>query len=134
MRHSNRCCRIFLIFAAFLSTCAAQEAVVQRRANLRRDPSTNRSPIRVLLPDENVEVLDALPSARYTKIRTEDKKVGWVLKTAIQVFGPTPKKGAQDIIKTTANATTPAPPPILPGPISPSWHPNHSSGAVKWQW
>lgn len=35
----------------------AQTAVVKNNANLRRDPSTNQAPIRLLLPPEELRLL-----------------------------------------------------------------------------
>jgi hypothetical protein len=36
----------------------AQEAVVTRNVNLRRDPSTSQPPIRMLVPPDTVELLE----------------------------------------------------------------------------
>src|SRR5690242_13200266 len=97
------------LLACMLPAFAAQEAVVTKKANLRKDPSAKRPPIAILLPDEEVSVLDASQS-RYLKVRTSAKKTGYVLKSAVDILPD-------------SNSTSPAPPapPTPPGPvISPS--------------
>jgi hypothetical protein len=81
---------ILLLIAAFLPALAQQEAVVQKKANLRKDPSAAHPAIAILLPDQSVDVLDAASNARYVKVRTEDKKTGWVIKTAVTIMPATP--------------------------------------------
>jgi hypothetical protein len=101
-----------LATACLLSTLvAADTALVLTKANLRKDPSAQHSPIRVLLPDEELTVLDSTTSPHYLKVKTEDKKSGWVWKKSVEILpsaaspSPTP---------------TPTPPPSN-GTISPDW-------------
>ncbi len=56
----------------------ADEAAVTRNANLRRDPSTARPPIRRLAPPDEVEIIDPTPTNGYYHVRDEDKEEGWV--------------------------------------------------------
>jgi len=48
---------------------ASETALVEKKTNLRRDPSAQHTPIRVLLPDEEVVVLDSTTSTRYLKVK-----------------------------------------------------------------
>src|ERR1700722_2942515 len=69
-----------------LLLAAADTALVQTKTNLRKDPSAQVAPIRVLLPDEELAVLDTTSSPLYLKVKTEDKKTGWVLKKAVEIL------------------------------------------------
>ncbi len=71
---------------ALFPLLAADTALVRTKANLRKDPSARVAPIRVLLPDDELTVLDATSSPLYLKVKTEDKKVGWVLKKAVEIL------------------------------------------------
>jgi len=121
MRLSVPCQLIPLFLVSFSSTSVAQDAVVQRKTNLRKDPSADRAPIGILVPDENVRVLDTSSSARYIKVRTEDKRVGWVLKTTVQVFGLTSGEETPNRIGATTSASKKTPPPSVPALISSTW-------------
>jgi uncharacterized protein YraI len=45
---------LFILISFPVGLALAQEAVVTRNVNLRRDPSTNRPPIRLLVPPDTV--------------------------------------------------------------------------------
>jgi uncharacterized protein YgiM (DUF1202 family) len=90
---------------------AADTALVQTKANLRKDPSTRVAPIRVLLPDEELTILDATSSPRYLKVKTEDKKTGWVLRKAVEILPDA--NSAAPVARTI--------PPSSPGGISGDW-------------
>ena len=68
---------------------ASDTALVIKKSNLRKDPSAQHTPIRVLLPDEELTILDSTTAARYLKVKTEDKKTGWVWKGAVQILPDT---------------------------------------------
>ncbi len=86
----------------------ADEAALTRNANLRRDPSTARPPIRRLVPPDEVEIIDPTPTNGYYHVRDEDNEEGWVWGGSIRILpdapGPTP---------------SPAPSPISPSPAGP---------------
>lgn len=84
-----------------LPLMAADKALVVKKVNFRKDPSVQYTPIRVLLPDEELAILDSTTSPRYLKVKTDDKKTSWVWKNAVDVLPDT--------------GTTPATPPP-PGP------------------
>ncbi len=88
----------------------ADEAALTRNANLRRDPSTARPPIRRLAPPDEVEIIDATPTNGYYHVRDEDQEEGWVWGGSIRILSDTP-------------GSTPSP---APSPISPS-----TAGAVS---
>jgi len=94
-----------------LLLAAADTALVQTKTNLRKNPSAQVAPIRVLLPDEELTVLDTTSSPLYLKVKTEDKKTGWGLKKAVEIL-PDPSG--------TAPAAPTIPPPSS-GVISGSW-------------
>ena len=73
-----------VVFALLLGTPALQPAAAQAtqvltetRVNLRRDPSTDRSPIRVLKALERLEVTGAEQN-EFLPVRTERDEEGWV--------------------------------------------------------
>jgi len=96
----------------------ADEAVLTRNANLRRDPSTARPPIRRLAPPDEVEIIDPTPTNGYYHVRDEDNEEGWVWGGSIRILsdapGPTP---------------SPAPSPISPSPAGPV----ASTISAQWQ-
>ena len=103
-----------VVFRTFIAAClllpllASDKALVVKKTNLRKDPSAQHTPIRALLPDEELAVLDSTTSPRYLKVKTDDKKTGWVWKNAVEILPDT-----------TAN--TPPPPPSGGGAISADW-------------
>src|SRR4051812_30551277 len=93
MYATKHCFRLVLALLLSLPVFAAHHptAIVQKKANLRHDPSAAKAAIMILLPDQEVEVLDTTKSPRYAKVRTEEpKKTGWVLKSAISILPPEP--------------------------------------------
>ena len=72
MRINCRLCSLFataLLMAPSMLLTASETALVEKKTNLRRDPSAQHTPIRVLLPDEEVVVLDSTTSTRYLKVK-----------------------------------------------------------------
>ena len=59
----------FWIATLALPLMASNKALVVKKANLRKDPSAQHIPIRVLLPDEELTILDDSTSARYLKVK-----------------------------------------------------------------
>ncbi len=79
--------------AAFLTilpvlTVAAQDAVVKRNVNLREDPSTANPPIRLLLPGDEISLLEPNRTNRYYHVVTADGVEGWVWGNNIRVVFP----------------------------------------------
>jgi hypothetical protein len=95
---------------------ASERALVEKKANLRSDPSAKHTPIRVLLPDDEVVVLDSTTSPRYLKVETEDKKIGWVWKAAVEIL-PDPSAKTVAARRRAPAAAQPA----NGGAISPDW-------------
>ena len=115
-------CAVFallLVLIAFPASLAlAQEAVVTRNVNLRRDPSTNKPPIRLLVPPDTVDLLEPEQTSGYYHVRTEDREEGWVWGSNIRVLSggePSP----------TSPHTAPAPAPSGDGTaattVAPDW-------------
>lgn len=117
------CLRLVSLWCAFvLPALAAQQAIVQKKANLRKNPSAAKPPIAILLPGEEVQVLDAKSAPRYVKVRTDNKKTGWALKAALEILPPT--SDTSPVPSTTPTSTTVTPPVASGGvasAISPSW-------------
>src|ERR1022692_2744819 len=51
-------------------------SVVERKTNLRKDPSATQTPLATLLPEDKLTVLSSSGSPTYLKVKTEDGKVG----------------------------------------------------------
>ena len=112
---------MFALAAASSAFAASDTALVTKKTNLRKDPSAQKPPIRVLLPDEELTILDSASAPRYLKVKTmDDKKTGWVWKSAVEILAdtgtnpPTPPT-------TPTTPTTPTPSTTPEGAISPDW-------------
>jgi hypothetical protein len=82
---------LIVLFASTLAAGAlAAEVMVKKRATLRSDPSTERPPIAVLLPDEHVELLEPSPTAGYYHVRSEEGEEGWIYSRNVEVITETP--------------------------------------------
>src|SRR6185295_12186778 len=62
-----------------------QTAVVLQSTNLRRDPSTGQAPIRLLQPQEQLQVLSLTPTNSYYNVATQQNEQGWVLGQSIEI-------------------------------------------------
>ena len=62
-----------------------QTAVVLQNANLRRDPSTTQAPIRLLQPQEQLQVLSLTPTNGYYNVATQQHEQGWVFGQFIEI-------------------------------------------------
>src|SRR5216684_901364 len=110
---------LLLVLISFPASLAlAQEAVVTRNVNLRRDPSTNHPPIRLLVPPDTVELVEPEQTSGYYHVRTEDRETGWVWGRNLRVLSggePSP----------TSPHTAPAPAPSGDGTaataVTPDW-------------
>jgi hypothetical protein len=103
---------------------ASDTALVVKKSNLRKDPSAQHTPIRVLLPDEELIIVDSTTSPRYLKVKTEDKKTGWVWKNAVEILPDT--AGNAPVTPAPAPSATPTPTASPTGApvadaISPDW-------------
>ncbi len=112
-------CALLLVLISLPAGLAlAQEAVVTRNVNLRRDPSTSRPPIRLLVPPDTVELVDPDQSSGYDHVRTEDREEGWVWGRNIRVLSegePTP------ISPHTAPAPAPSGDGTAATAVTPDW-------------
>src|SRR5216684_2016922 len=112
-------CALLLVLISLPAGLAlAQEAVVTRNVNLRRDPSTSRPPIRLLVPPDTVELVDPDQSSGYDHVRTEDREEGWVWGRNIRVLSegePTP------ISPHTAPAPAPSGEGTAATAVTPDW-------------
>lgn len=89
---------LLFALAALLVQAAppAQHAIVQKKANLRATRSLSSSPVKVLLPDDEVTVLDATTSTTFVQVKTDDGKTGWVSAKAVKLVpgdGPSNPSG-----------------------------------------
>jgi hypothetical protein len=98
---------------------AAQTMVlVHRNVNLRRDPSTSQPPYRLLLPPEEVELLDTAKTNNYYHVyREESDEAGWVWASNVRLVEPTDLGGL--LPTAPASAIDPAWP--KPAPVSGNW-------------
>jgi hypothetical protein len=98
------------VFATVLGAFAQQEALVEKKANLRAGKSSSTKTVTILLPGQSVDVLDA-SDPRYAKVHTDDNKVGYVLKTSLTIMPATPTKPktpSADSSPTTTGGTSTA--------------------------
>jgi hypothetical protein len=113
----------WLLLAAS-SWSLAQEGQVVHNVNLRRDPSTNNPPIRLLTPPEVVTLIEPDRTDGYYHVQTDQGEEGWVWSHNVQVIAttPTPVPTHATTTPTVAAATTT--PTLIPGPataIDPTW-------------
>ena len=117
MRHRTAILRL-LFFLTFLALFVAapsfaQDAKVTRNVYLRPEPSTSNTPIKKLLPPDELELIQADPVDGYYRVRTvEDEEEGWVWGRNIRIISAGAPAGPTDFL-----AASPAPEPA----ISESW-------------
>ncbi len=95
------------LVSCFLTSIAAaqQTVIVERNVNLRRDPSSNQAPIRLILPPEELELQDtAKVNNYYHVVRAESNDTGWVWASNVRM-GP----AAGPAVGAGFETTTPAP-------------------------
>src|SRR5664279_6180340 len=70
----------------------AQQAEVTHNVNLRADPSTANPPIRLLVPPEQVQLLESSKTSGYYHVHTSQAEDGWVWAKNVHVaaISPTP--------------------------------------------
>src|SRR5215470_11683698 len=79
-----------LILALALAQGVAAQGIarVERDVNLRRDPSTARPPLRLLLPTDELELLaPAAVNDFYHVVHVESGDTGWVWTRNVQIEG-----------------------------------------------
>lgn len=69
---------------------SAQDAVVTRNVNLRHDPSTAQSPIRLLLPTAELRLLEPGKTNSYYHVATMSGDEGWVWGNNVRILPPAP--------------------------------------------
>jgi hypothetical protein len=89
LRRLSNCVVVFgLVFSA--ASLLAADVVVTRKTNLRSDPSASHKPIRVLDPDEELQLVEEAATANnYVHVRTEDGTEGYVYGRNLKVLQPT---------------------------------------------
>lgn len=121
-RISTFLCLLILCAAAGL----AQTAEVSHNVNLRPDPSTANPPIRLLLPPEQVQLLEPGKTNGYYHVRTSASEEGWVWSPNVHVLPGTPTAAPTPSgpTATPALGITPSLPPTpsrITTAIDPSW-------------
>jgi hypothetical protein len=87
-------------------SASGTNAVVKRKVNLRPDPSSGNTPIVLLRPPDEVELIEADPSNGYYHVRMEDGEEGWLYGKNIQIV----ETASADLgLTTTSNLTTSIP-------------------------
>jgi hypothetical protein len=82
---------IAALLAVSVCPSLAADAVVTRKALLRRDPSTARSPITRLEPPDEVELISPTARNGYYHVRDEDGEEGWIWGGSLRLLsGPPP--------------------------------------------
>jgi len=74
------------VLASWVSfTAIADEAVVRRNVHLRESPTTASESLRLLVPPDEVDVLDLNPVDGFLHVQTEDGENGWVWARNVRV-------------------------------------------------
>jgi len=77
---------LLLVGVVLVTPVAGQTVLVQRNVNLRRDPSTEHPPLRLLRPPEELELLDSLKTNNYYHVRrAESDETGWVWANNVRI-------------------------------------------------
>jgi hypothetical protein len=94
-------------FALTASSAFAQDATVTKNVYLRPDPSTSNTPIRKLLPSDELELIEATQTNGYYHVRTEDgDEEGWVWARNVRVLSEFNPESSGGFLSLTA--ATPA--------------------------
>jgi hypothetical protein len=117
--------KILLLLGTFCAAISAQTAVVERQANLRRDPSAAKTPIATLLPEDKLTVLDSSTSPTYLKVKTAEGKTGWVFKKFVEVMPAAPS---------SPPPPPPPPPPSDGGVVAPAGAGSAPATAIDKSW
>jgi hypothetical protein len=105
--------RFTWLCVAWLSAIAATPAaaqsvgtvIVERNVNLRRDPSTAQPRIRLLLPPDELDLLDSLKTNDYYHVQSPNDEEGWVWSRNVKVVpAPPPAILASGMSPTAATA------------------------------
>lgn len=97
------------LFVLYSTIALADQATITRNVNLRRDPSSGHKPIRLLTPDDGIELIDASPVKGYYHVRTDQGEEGWVWSHGVHI--------SHDTGQPNPNPTPPSPtPPSNPTP------------------
>ena len=100
----------------------AQQAEVTRNVNLRADPSADNPPIRLLMPPEQVQLLEPGKTSGYYHVRTGQAEEGWIWAKNVHVTAisptPTPTLPVATATPTPAALPTSTATPTPSGPAS----------------
>src|ERR1035438_9386780 len=103
---------LLLLLVAF--PLYAQQAEVTRNVNLRADPSSNNPSIKLLMPPEQVQLLEPDKTAGYYHVKTSSGEQGWVWSRNLNVLEttstPTPSSTTTPTPELGAVSTPPAAP------------------------
>src|ERR1035441_9281792 len=114
---------LLLLLVAF--PLYAQQAEVTRNVNLRPDPSSNNPPIRLLMPPEQVQLLEPDTTAGYYHVKTSSGEQGWVWSRNLNVLEttspPTPSLATTPTSGLGATSTPPTTPSAPATAVDPSW-------------
>src|SRR4029453_5560320 len=92
------------VFGQFIEIDESQvKGRTNRNTNLRPDPSASQPAIRLMPPGEELDIIDAAPTANYYHVRTRVPEEGWAYQPYIDVVHVTPPP--------------PPPPPAQPTPL-----------------
>lgn len=82
--------KTLLLALVFVTSAAAQTAVVSRNVNLRTGPSTSYAIKETLHPNDELVLLDAPKTNNYYKVRAADGEEGWVYSNYIDIIDAAP--------------------------------------------
>ena len=119
--------RVAFIVCLFGSAAFAQDATVTRNVNLRSEPTTASSSIRLLNPPEKLTLVEAEVSGGYYHVKTEDGAEGWVWGRNIHiasVTGATPTPSVAPATPPEGEAGKAGPTEIYPNSVRTPGAPN----------
>ena len=107
----------------------AQQAEVTRNVNLRADPSADNPPIRLLMPPEQVQLLEPSETSGYYHVHTSQAEEGWVWAKNVHVTAISPTPTSTPLPATPTPTPTPA-----AVPTSTATPPSGAASAIDETW
>jgi hypothetical protein len=107
---------VLALFGVRAPSAEGQTVLVQRNVNLRRDPSTNQPPIRLLRPPEELDLLDTAKTNNYYRVhRDESDESGWVWANNVRLMADSGDAStlAGGQLATAIDSTWPKPVPVV---------------------
>lgn len=108
-RHLEVAGTLVVLFLGWARAGVADQVVVKRNVNLRGDPSTSHTEIRLLKPPETLDLLEPDKTSGYFRVRSTQGEEGWVWGRNVEVV--TGAASSTEVPAATISETWATPPP-----------------------